>query len=339
VVLVLLALQVLAHGVLLAATQQLRAARAAAHVVEARAAAQGAVNRALGSPTTYLDDSLPSGGAQLLSEERMGRVGVEVTAERLSHEAWLVGARGRVDDWVGSVGRARLAWVMAPVARVGDFRAVAHVGGGLAAADEGAIAGDVLPSSPTTLPGCSPWHASLDSLLPGRRLEPVVVDTTDALHLGLLDRTLLLERAAPEARDSVTPAPALRPGRCDGADPSNWGDPGTRSGPCSDHFVLRARRGSLRMVGGSGQGLLVVTGDLSLENGADFRGLALVGGALRLSGDSSVQGLVRVGGTLRLGENARLLGSACWAARSLDAVRERLAVMLPFPGWGWLTVP
>jgi len=187
-------------------------------------------------------------------------------------------------------------------------------------------------------PACAPWIPLLDSVMGGRAFGRLVADTTDALQLGLLDREYLLTRATAVPVDSVTPGPIVSQGRCDGAAAYNWGDPGSPPGRCKDRFVFHVRRGDLRMLAGVGQGILLVTGDLSLEAGADFRGLVMVGGDLRLSGRSRLHGFARVGGAVKLDSTSRILGSACWAVRSIGAVQERLRVNIPYPGWGWLAL-
>jgi len=338
VLLVLLAMQVLAHGVLLAALQELSATRAAAYLVQARAAAEGAVRQAVGQPFDLALDSLAVGDALMIQEGRVGRARFTVWAERLSRETWLMRGRGEVDGWAGSVSTARLEWVLSPAERVAAFQAVAHVGDLETVLPTGSIGTTVLREPPASAPACAPWFAVLDSLMAGRTLGRLVADTTDALRLGLLDRAFLLARASPVPGDSVTPSPTMSRGRCDAEAPYNWGDPGAPSGRCADRFVFLARQGDLSLVGGVGQGLLLVTGDLSLEAGADFRGLVLVGGEVRLTGGSSFHGLARAGGTVQLDSTSQIVGSACWAVRSIGAAQDRLRVPIAYSGWGWLSV-
>jgi hypothetical protein len=338
VLLILLAMQVLAHGVLLAALQELSATRAAVYLVQARAAAEGAVRQVVGEPFDPGLDSLARGDALMIHEGRVGRARFTVGAERLSRETWLMRGRGEVDGWAGSVSTARLRWVLSPAERVAAFQAVAHVGVLEAGPPTGSIVTTVLPESPASAPACAPWFAVLDSLMAGRTLAQLVADTTDALRLGLLDRAFLLDRASPVPGDSVTPIPTISRGRCDVASPNNWGDPRPPPARCADRFVFRGRHGDLRLVGGIGQGLLLVTGDLSLEAGTDFRGLVLVGGAIRLSGGSRLYGFARAGGAVQSDSTSQVVGSACWAVRSIGAVEDELRVPIAYPGWGWLAV-
>ncbi len=337
VVVMLLAMQVLAHGVLLGALQEWAATRAAVSVLQSRWMGEGAVRRVLGVPFALYADSVPIGDARPLSVVHSGRTHATVTAERLSAEAWLLRGSGGVDGWAGSMASARLMWVLDPVERVAAFRAVVHQGDGGAGGPAGQVTTDVLHDSLAANPICARWFAALDSLLPTHTLEAFASDTTDALKLGLLTGTTLAALAEVETADSVTPMPVVRAGRCADEEPHNWGDPESPTGACGDHFVFRAGSGSLRMVGGVGQGLLLVTEDLVLEAGADFRGIVLVGGSLRVESGSHFQGLARVGGAVEIDESAGIVGSACSAVRALAAAHDRLGVTVPYPEWGWLT--
>lgn len=337
VVVMLLAMQVLAHGVLLGALQELAATRAAVYLLQSRWAGEGAVRRVLGVPFELYADSVPVGEARPLSVVHSGRTHATVTAERLWGEAWMLRGSGGVDGWPGSITSARLMWVLDPVERVAAFTAVVHQGEGGAGGSAGRITTEVLHDSLSTNPMCAPWFAALDSLLPDRVLEALTSDTADALQLGLLARTTLTALAEVETADSVTPMPVVGAGRCDEEEAHNWGDPGSPAGDCGDYFVFRARQGGLRMVGGAGQGVLLVTGDLVLGAGADFRGIVLVGGSLRVEGGSRFEGLARVGGAVAVDGSSRIVGSACSAVRALAAAHDRLRIAIPYPEWGWLT--
>ena len=97
----------------------------------------------------------------------------------------------------------------------------------------------------------------------------------------------------------------------------SFGDP-LRPGSCPGSWGATARTGSLR-VEGTGQGVLVVTGDLVLAPGAMFRGWVWVGGALRLEGDARLVGLADVGGDLAVSPGAAVSADGCAAAVALAA--------------------
>jgi hypothetical protein len=79
----------------------------------------------------------------------------------------------------------------------------------------------------------------------------------------------------------------------------------------SDDVVLQGREEC---------GLLVVGGDLRLENKVRFRGLALVGGNLILDKGSTFEGMAKVGGALILRLESRFIGSPLQALRALEGV-------------------
>ncbi|HUF26701.1 MAG TPA: hypothetical protein VMM18_06940 [Gemmatimonadaceae bacterium] len=98
--------------------------------------------------------------------------------------------------------------------------------------------------------------------------------------------------------------PHVIDGECDRTIHHNWGDI-DRSTPCRDYFPLVHVGGDLMVVGGAGQGILVVDGDLVLSGGVRFSGAVLVRGSLRTSdGGGHVAGAVWVAG---LGGNSSSL--------------------------------
>ncbi len=110
------------------------------------------------------------------------------------------------------------------------------------------------------------------------------------------------------AGGSIRPAPSVKGETCVTAAPDNWGDPYVTKGPCGDFFPLVFSTGDLRLTGGSGQGTLVVAGDLSVDDGFHFVGFVLIEGKLVSSGTGNrFEGAVVVAN--RDHEKSRLLGS------------------------------
>lgn len=86
--------------------------------------------------------------------------------------------------------------------------------------------------------------------------------------------------------------------RCAAGDPRNWGAPLEPGHACATHFPIVHALGDLRVSGpGSGQGVLLVDGDLTMDEGFEFFGPVLVRGAARLSGEGT-----RLRGALVAGE-------------------------------------
>jgi len=78
--------------------------------------------------------------------------------------------------------------------------------------------------------------------------------------------------------------PALMGATCDRAESGNWGSPLDPAGPCGGYFPLIWSEGPLTLTGGTGQGVLVVNGDLEVGGGFQFAGPVIVRGILRISG-------------------------------------------------------
>jgi hypothetical protein len=97
---------------------------------------------------------------------------------------------------------------------------------------------------------------------------------------------------------------------------------------------VRASLGDLTVLGGVGQGVLVVDGGLTLSDAARFYGLVVVRGALRLEGGASLVGLALAQGGAAVAADARVVASGCRSARALAAARGTFGVMLPVPGVG-----
>jgi len=92
--------------------------------------------------------------------------------------------------------------------------------------------------------------------------------------------------------------------------------------------------GSLVLLGGEGQGLLVVEGDLTLTAGAWFSGVVIVGGSLRVQGGARLDGFAMVGAGTAVSGGGRIFGSGCAAIRALaGATAGWGAVYLPAGGW------
>ena len=94
--------------------------------------------------------------------------------------------------------------------------------------------------------------------------------------------------------------PRVRDGQCDTTVVENWGDP-ARVTECALYFPIVHVRGDLQLVGGTGQGTLLVDGDLTIAGGARFVGAVFVRGALRTGiGGAQIVGMTRVGGSSAL---------------------------------------
>jgi hypothetical protein len=106
--------------------------------------------------------------------------------------------------------------------------------------------------------------------------DPSAADTLHYLQFGDESWASLTGRASvvlpPNA--TVTPMPLVSAGSCDRTASANWGDP-HRATACADYFPIIRAQGDLVVRGGRGQGILLVDGDVTFENGAEFAGVVI----------------------------------------------------------------
>ena len=336
VVLLTLALFALGHGMLALSLGELAASRAAVRHLEARAAADAAVNRMLSAPGFTWMDTLPRGDARAGGTSALGRAESSGVLARLSDEAWWVEGVGRVG--VAESHAARLAWALDPLARVVVLRGAVTIGAGspvtLAGTLDASAPAAVEP--PLTPADCAPWTSALEARYLADPLAAVAtLDAADTLpRLGLVDFTSLLAEVEDLAAVSGTPGPVEAMGACAVSEPWNWGDPERPWRPCGPHVPLRGSAASLQVSGGVGQALLVVDGDLTLADGARLFGLVVASGMLRVQDGASLEGLALAAGGVHVASGGRIRGSACWAARALAAQRASLGRLRRVPGVG-----
>ena len=154
-------------------------------------------------------------------------------------------------------------------------------------------------------------------------------------EFGQVDRSFLSKLATPIAQGSVlSPAPRVDVrGECDALDPGNFGDPlrvlGADS-PCKSFFTLGYVDGDLRLVGGAGQGMLLVDGDLTLKTGARFEGVVIARGSVRLESGARLMGIV-------LADNVSLEGGSIvqYSSCAVDRALVTGARPVPQPGQSW----
>jgi len=85
---------------------------------------------------------------------------------------------------------------------------------------------------------------------------------------------------------TANPSPVGTSTTCDTSTRDNWGEtavPADVAG-CTRHYPVIYARGNLRVTGGSGQGILLVGGDLDVEGGFTFYGPVVVRGRLTMRG-------------------------------------------------------
>lgn len=331
VLVVLLGLQLLAHGALTLALGERAAARGGLRVLQARAAAEAAVTLAAGTRPIDAPEALPLLTRIPVGSGWAGPHPSRAYVQRVGREVWLVEGEGGAPgaDWRWRVGR--LVWALDPAARGGEaYEAI--LAGGAPLPPDGLT--ETAPFRPGSAPDwCRPWAAALDSLLPPPPRSGVGGALAGAWPaVGLLGLGDLTGALAGRVEGTGTPHPVLDGEGCV-AGPWNWGDPLDPRGPCGRVSVAAAAPGDLTVDGGRGQGLLVVGGSLLLR-GTTFHGLVLAGGDVELEGGARVVGQVRAGGVVRGDGGSRVVSSPCSVARALQAGDEALRAPRTLPGTG-----
>lgn len=153
-----------------------------------------------------------------------------------------------------------------------------------------------------------------------RSLEPIVE------HSALTNPVLQASSQSPTTHCALGTAPDPPP-------PLNWGDP-ARPSPCAAYMPYVHVRGELMSPAGSGQGVLVVDGDLSVSGDFTWAGLIVVRGNLRLVGaDVRIYGAVAA-----LGPGPHEIGDGVevqWSPCSLIAALRANAMVTPVTGTPW----
>ena len=352
VLLLLLAATALTHGLLATGREELAVSRAARDLLQSRLAAVAGIRKAVAEwgPEDTLP-ALPWAAVPIADGSLAPSIGFTVTLKRLGREAGVLEAAGWVERKRGRTTRrvSRLIWRLDPATRLRTRRAVLTFGGDLTVAAASTIDGGSVTGPPGGWPPapCTPYAAVLDSLFPVGALPAVAplardsspgewpVGTAPGIGLGQLDLSTLQGRTERVVEGAIAPAPSYVQGSCDLTAPLNWGSPSDPSGPCGDHSPLVFSPGAVTIHGGEGQGVLVVAGDLRLEDGARFVGLILVGGALTVGRGSRVEGLVQANGSVTLEEDALLRGSGCAVLRALEAL-PLLRLPIPLPHGSWI---
>jgi hypothetical protein len=196
-----------------------------------------------------------------------------------------------------------------------DGRDTLPVGWACDPADSASVAAVAMP------PGVPPPVATLAGIMP-----PVLTDSdaTSAARYRLAPPP----GTAPGQRVLELPAlvrPDVRPrlapdGACDVARDDVWGDP-VRPSPCGGHLPVVHVSGDLVEPRGVGQGVLVVDGDLLLDDGLEFWGVVIVGGRVVARGGRIVGALLVHGRPGSPGDvsGLRLRWSSCVAMEALRA--------------------
>ncbi len=158
---------------------------------------------------------------------------------------------------------------------------------------------------------------------------PLVVDpsinSTNLFEWGGLDFDGLRDMASIVLTgDPDLIQPEVSGGSCDTSVESNWGAPESGSGhPCFDYFPIIYSPGELRIRNATsvGQGILLVDGDLRIEDNFRFYGIIMVRGAIRFEDPGTqITGGVITAEMDRVRDGAGVQYSSCVVDRVLQAL-------------------
>ncbi|HEX7052134.1 MAG TPA: polymer-forming cytoskeletal protein [Longimicrobiales bacterium] len=323
-VLVLLGLGTVSAALLYVGLQESRISRAGADVLRARLAAESAVRIALAMWDTRefrdmapaevraLDAASPAAADRIVVERLAGslyRIRAQATAPS--------GARARAGIVIRTLDIAEL-WrpFGAAITLRGDLRVDAQAD--VVGLDYGDFAAQWTPDD-------CPAAAFTDLVrtfgradLPATRVPDSVAATEPgATRIGPLAPTTLADIADHVVTGDLTPAPAYDTGRCDTGVPANWGAPLAPDDPCGHFFPLVFAPGDLHVSGGAAQGVLIVAGDLTIDDGARFYGPVVVAGRVTIRDTSTIRGALIGSGDVAVHDQARITYDPCAIWRAL----------------------
>lgn len=121
-------------------------------------------------------------------------------------------------------------------------------------------------------------------------------------------------------------APAVSSGVCNKGSASNWGDPvrHTPAAACEVYFPIIHITGNATLTNGTGQGILLVDGDLTKSGNFSFYGVVIARGTIRSSGSNNGVTGVEMAAAVDLGDAVTLSGSTTIQYSSC-AVQQALA--------------
>jgi len=262
---------------------------AALHAAEEGAALQVAAWRAAGHHRMAI-----GGSAAFEGSARVGGARFNGRVLRLGRLLYLVESEGRS---AGGEARQGVGLLVRPRPLEFGFTAALESGGPVTMTGMAVVSGRDLPRPGWLCPPPEAGRAGL--LLPETAsldtsscsLGPCLVGVPPALRGAATGGGLpaWATRAAAEIRSladkrmhsgSLKPAPRTAGGDCLVGDPANWGDPDGSVSACGDYLPVIHASGDLELLGGRGQGVLLVDGDLSVRGGFRFYGPVFVKGHL-----------------------------------------------------------
>jgi hypothetical protein len=121
--------------------------------------------------------------------------------------------------------------------------------------------------------------------------------------------------------------PVVTAGACTKTNNMNWGDPvrHTPVAACETYFPIIHVTGDLHASGGTGQGILLVDGDLIKSGNFSFYGVVIARGTIRSTGNSNaiygaeMAAAIDEGDAVTLAGNTSIQYSSCAVAQALNS--------------------
>lgn len=324
-VLLVLALTVMALGVLTVGVREAAIAGAAARRALAERRAEAAAVRAVEIWSTRALAGLAVGEARQLPAPAGNAA---VTVERVDSGLFLVRSQSRVPGPDGpTLGQAGLLVRVLHPSRLGAAFPGALTTSGSTTVTDGTV--DGLDSCAVPGPAVVAASASVGPAASVTGEPPIELGTPPALP-GPDPFTPALAAELATVRHvglTAAPRPFAVADECV-ADGRNWGSPDPAH-PC--HALRPVITASdLTVAGGSGHGVLVVDGDLTVTAGARLHGIVVVHGRLAVDGGSVVRGAVRADSAIVHGAVIR---DGCALAAVLSAPALDRAFRPPLRWW------
>ena len=150
------------------------------------------------------------------------------------------------------------------------------------------VAGAVVPSFSNLTSGgsCGAGYACIKGS-PLVSISTAALDTNTYFNYGGISWADLVAMADKQATGTITGvAPLVTGGTCAKTNLKNWGDP-TRAatpGACETYFPIIYAPGDVTINGNTGQGILLVNGNLSIQGGFQWYGPIISRGTVKLTG-------------------------------------------------------
>lgn len=205
-------------------------------------------------------------------------------------------------------------------------------------AAEAAKPGIAIPNaSLVTTSGCTSLNCVSGS--PPVQTNPVAGDTTTYFVMGDYKWAELVAMATVKMTMDVKPEPAFTAsGSCNTSLQSNWGDVRRLlpAGKCEPYFPIIYYPGNAKLTGGSGQGVMLVAGDLEVQGGFQFFGPVIVRGRLKTAGTGGHFNGAVMAANVDLAQNS-VLGDAIinYSSCAVAAAVQGSGIVIPVRQRSW----